>query len=84
MIEPNIKFAKLLFLFIIISIFTTPIAAYISYLNLSAKCSDGIQTVKPPPSKKSVYITIAIIAILSGLAAQMMNFSYTFMRLRPT
>jgi hypothetical protein len=84
MIEPNIRFAKFLFLLLIMSLFVTPFGAYLSYINMSAKCNPIKGKINPPPSKKSIYITIAAIAILSGLAAQMMNYSYTFMRLKPT
>lgn len=84
MIEPNIRFAKFLFMLAIISLFVTPFTTYMVYLNMKSKCYPIQGKIKPPPSKKKIYITIVIIAVLSGIAAQMMNYSYTFMRLRPT
>lgn len=85
MTEPNIKVAKILFRVMIALAIIGPFTLYMTHKALSARCSKNIAM--PPEKKKKKSNTlrnIIIVSILAGLTAQAMNYSYSFMRFKPT
>jgi len=82
MIEPNIKFAKFLFGVILTLLIVVPFTYYTRYTTIKAKCTPlKSNEIKPDNKKLKIIITIAVLA---GLSAQMMNYSYSFFRLKPS
>ena len=83
MIEPNIKFAKFLFGVILSLLVIIPFIAYSKYISIKARCTPLPPSKEIKPDNKKIKIIITI-AVLAGLSAQMMNYSYSFFRLKPS
>jgi len=86
MIQPNIKFAKILFNSILILSLIAPIIIYLAYKDISSRCGKSVSFEKKEDTNTGVKKTIRniiIISVLAGLTAQVMNYSFSFMKLRP-
>jgi len=83
MVDPDTKFAKIIFYAFITLAVIGPLILYNIHKNISSRCSTTKIVQKEKKKKNNTIRNIIIISILAGLTAQAMNYSSSYFRIRP-